>query len=150
MQRPCQNRFLETLRQNRKKGSFLSANDTNSAQAIVAHDWIRYSVNSNAVYGLINAMATISEFEFVRIVDGIEEDRDLIIRHNPIGTPAETLLWMLMSCLVSFLSLSDNETPCFTGRPDAETYKEAIRFILRNQADPQFDPEPALDRLSQV
>jgi len=95
-------------------------------------------------------MATISENEFVRIVEGIEEDRDIIIRHNPIGTPAETLLWMLMSCLVSFLSLSDNETPCFTGRPDVETYKEAIRFILRNQADPQFDPEPALDRLSQV
>jgi len=95
-------------------------------------------------------MATIRETEFVRIVDGIAEDRDLIIRHNPIGTPDETLLWMLMSCLVSFLSLGDNETPCFTGRPDAETYKEAIRFILRNQADPQFDPEPALDRLSQV
>jgi hypothetical protein len=95
-------------------------------------------------------MATINETEFVRIVQGIEDDRDLIVRHNPIGTPAETLLWMLMSCLVSYLSLSDNQTPCFTGRPDAETYREAIRFILRNHSEPEFDAEPALDRLSQV
>ena len=95
-------------------------------------------------------MTTISEKEFVRIAEGIAEDRDLIIRHNPIGTPSETLLWMLMSCLVSYQSLSDNETPCFTGRPDEETYKEAIRFIVRNHADPGFDPEPSLDRLSQV
>jgi hypothetical protein len=93
-------------------------------------------------------MARISEAEFDRIVDGIEEDRDVIIRHNPIGTPAETLLWMTMSCLVTYLSLSDNETPCFTGRPDAETYREAIRFIVRNHSDPEFDPGPALDRLS--
>ena len=92
----------------------------------------------------------INERELLRIVDGIEEDRDLIIKHNPIGTPAETLLWMLMSCLVSYLSLSDNETPCFTGRPDADTYKEAIRFILRHHSNPQFDPERQLDRLSQV
>jgi hypothetical protein len=95
-------------------------------------------------------MSTISEIEFDRIVEGIGDDRDLIIRHNPIGTPDETLLWMLMSCLVSYLSLNDNQTPCFTGRPDAETYKEAIRFILRNHADPQFDPEPTLDKLSKV
>jgi len=148
MQRPCQKVFLETLRQKGKKGLYLSANDTNSAQAIVAHDWIRYSGKGNAVYGLINAMDTISEIQFVRIVDGIEEDRDLIIRHNPIGTPAETLLWMLMSCLVSFLSLSDNETPCFTGRPDAETYKEAILFILRDRKEPGFEPAPYLERLS--
>jgi len=95
-------------------------------------------------------MTRLSENQFVTIIEGIEEDREIIIRHNPIGTPVETLLWMLMSCLVSYLSLNDNETPCFTGRPDAETYKEAIRFIVRNHSDPEFDPEPALDRLSQV
>ena len=95
-------------------------------------------------------MTRINEKEFLRIVEGIEDDRDLIIRHNPIGTPAETLLWMLMSCLVSYLSLSENQTPCFTGRPDEETYREAIRFILRNHSDAEFDAEPALDRLSQV
>jgi hypothetical protein len=93
-------------------------------------------------------MTTISEAEFERIVLGLHDDRGTIIKHNPIGTPDETMLWMLVSCLVSYLSLSDLETPCFTGRPDAETYREAIRFILRNHATADFDAEPYLDKLS--
>jgi hypothetical protein len=92
----------------------------------------------------------MNEAEFLRIAEGIDRDRDIIIRHNPIGSSAETLLWMLMSCLVTYLSLDDTETPCFTGRPDEETYREAIRFILRNHSNPEFDPEPALDRLSKL
>ena len=93
-------------------------------------------------------MATISEAEFNRLVDGILEDRDVIIRHNPIGSGEETLLWMLMSCLVSYLSLDDTGTPCFTGRPDAETYREAIRFILRGRTAGDFDTEPYLAKLT--
>ena len=93
-------------------------------------------------------MATIKETEFARIVEGIAEDREMIIKHNPIGTEIEILLWMLLSCLVTYLSLSDAETPCFTGRPDADTYREAIRFVLRNHASEDFDPEPHLAKLS--
>jgi hypothetical protein len=93
-------------------------------------------------------MATINEAEFERIVGGLLDDRDTIIKHNPIGTPDETMLWMLVSCLVSYLSLSDLETPCFTGRPDADTYREAVRFILRNHASSDFDAEPYLVKLS--
>lgn len=93
-------------------------------------------------------MATITELEFKRLVDGILEDRELIIRHNPIGSDDETLLWMLMSCLVSYLSLDDTDTPCFTGRPDAETYGEAIRFILRGRVAGDFDAEPYLAKLT--
>jgi hypothetical protein len=133
-----------------EKKDLLSVFDTRSAQAIVAHDSIQYRDARGKVYGLIDMMSRISEEQFRQIVEGIDEDRDIIIRHNPIGTPAETLLWMLMSCLVSYLSLTDNETPCFTGRPDADTYREAIRFILRNHSSPEFDPEPALARLSEV
>ena len=94
-------------------------------------------------------MVSINRAEFERIVEGILEDRDLIIKHNPVGTTEEILLWMLVSCLVSYLSLSDTETPCFTGRPDAETYREAIRFILRSRTAGDFDPEPYLAKLSQ-
>lgn len=93
-------------------------------------------------------MAAISELQFKRLVDGILEDQEVIIRHNPIGSGEETLLWMLMSCLVSYLSLDDTETPCFTGRPDAETYREAIRFILRGRVDGDFDAEPYLAKLT--
>ena len=92
-------------------------------------------------------MTSISEDEFGRIVTGIIEDKDVILRHNPIGNADETLLWMLLSCLVSYLSLEDSETPCFTGRPDAATYAEAIRFILRGRKRPDFDEQPYLDKL---
>jgi len=90
----------------------------------------------------------ITESEFARIVSGIVADRASIIKHNPIGTPEETLLWMLMSSLVMYLSLDDAETPCFTGRPDEETYRTAIRFILAKRKAEDFDADPYLDKLT--
>ena len=75
-------------------------------------------------------ISRISESEFARIVTGVAEDRESIIKHNPIGTPEETLLWMLLSSLVVYLSLEEIETPCFPGKSDAKAYREAIRFIL--------------------
>ena len=92
-------------------------------------------------------MTEITEAEFGTIVDGIFEDRESIVRHNPIGTEEETLLWMLMSSLVVYLSLNEMETPCFTGRPDANTYKDAIEFILRRRKADEFDAGPLIDKL---
>jgi hypothetical protein len=92
-------------------------------------------------------MTEITEAEFRKIVGGILNDRESIFRHNPIGTEEETLLWMLMSSLVVYLSLNEMETPCFTGRPDASTYREAIGFILRGRRADEFDPEPLIDKL---
>ncbi|MDQ4122735.1 MAG: hypothetical protein M3209_14955 [Acidobacteriota bacterium] len=87
----------------------------------------------------------ISEVEFKRIVDGIFDEREVIYKHNPIGTLEETLLWMLMSVLISYLSLSEQETPCFPGAPTSETYREAILFILRGRAA-DFEPEKYLNK----
>ena len=92
-------------------------------------------------------MTEITEAEFKKIVDGIFEDRESIVRNNPIGTEEETLLWMLMSSLVVYLSLNEMETPCFTGRPDANTYKDAIEFILRGRKADEFDAGPLIDKL---
>lgn len=89
----------------------------------------------------------ISRDEFERICVGLHDDRESILKHNPIGTADETMLWMLTSCMVSYLSLSDIETPCFTGRPDAATYREAIHFILRDRMTEPFDIDAALDAL---
>jgi len=89
----------------------------------------------------------ISEAEFARIVAGITEDREQIIKHNPLGTPREILLWMLLSCLVSFLNLTEIETPCFTGTPTAETYRDAILFVLRERRMGNFDAEKYLSEL---
>jgi hypothetical protein len=92
-------------------------------------------------------MTKISEAEFARICSGITEDRATIIKHNPIGAPDETLLWMLLSCLISYLNLSDIETPCFNGMPNAETYREAIMFVLRDRRAEDFDPEPHIEEI---
>ena len=94
-------------------------------------------------------MTKISETEFARICDGIYEDRESIHRHNPIGTRDETLLWMLLSVLVSYLSLSEIETPCFNGKPTAETYRQAILFVLRERKTEDFDAEKYLVKLSE-
>ena len=93
-------------------------------------------------------MAPISEAEFRKILDGIIEDREVIIRNNPIGSHEEVLLWMLLSSLVVYLSLNDMETPCFSGRPDARTYREAIEFVLRDRRSGEFDVGKLLDKLS--
>ena len=92
-------------------------------------------------------MTKISEREFARICEGLYEDRESIFRHNPIGTREETLLWMLLSILISYLSLSEIETPCFTGIPTAETYRQAILFILKDRKIEDFDAENYLDKL---
>ena len=92
-------------------------------------------------------MTKISEAEFAGICGGIRDDRDAILKHNPIGTRDETLYWMLLSVLISYLSLSEIETPCFTGRPDAKTYREAILFILRPRMEISFDAGRYLDEL---
>ena len=92
-------------------------------------------------------MTKISEQEFSRICEGIDEDRQKIYKYNPIGTEEETLLWMLLSILLSYLSLSEIETPCFTGLPTAETYRQAILFILKDRKTEDFDVENYLDKL---
>jgi len=92
-------------------------------------------------------MTKISEAEFARICEGIVEDRESIIKHNPIGTDEEILLWMLLSCLISYLNLSDLETPCFTGKPDAKTYRDAVIFVLNERRLDDFNPNQNLENL---
>lgn len=93
------------------------------------------------------SMTKISEKEFAKICSGIFKDRETIYKHNPIGTAEETLLWMLLGVLISFLSLSEVETPCFNGKPDAETFREAISFVLENRKTKDFSEEKYLDEM---
>jgi hypothetical protein len=93
-------------------------------------------------------MTKISEGEFARICDGIIEDRESIIKHNPLGTDEEILLWMLLSCLITYLSLSDIETPCFNGKPNAETYRDALIFVLKERRSDDFDANKYLNKFA--
>ncbi len=92
-------------------------------------------------------MNKISEKEFAHLCEGIDADRDKIWKHNPIGAMDETLLWMLLSVLISYLSLSEIETPCFTGLPTAETYRDAILFVLKDRKLDDFDANLHLEKL---
>ncbi len=93
-------------------------------------------------------MRYITEEEFARLCRGIHDDAEIILRHNPIGTREETLLWMLLGCLINYLSLTDIETPCFTGTPTAATYSDAILFVVeKRQAEP-FDARRYLDEMT--
>lgn len=91
-------------------------------------------------------MSKISESEFAGICEGIYLDREIICLHNPIGTQEEILLWMLLCCLISYLSLSDIETPCFNGKPTAKTYREAILFVINDRKSGEFNPEKYLSK----
>ena len=93
-------------------------------------------------------MTRITEAEFKHICDGIYEDRESIIKHNPLGTREEILLWMLLSCLISYLNLSDIETPCFTGKPDADTYRNAILFVVKDRMESVFNVDDYLEKLT--
>lgn len=92
-------------------------------------------------------MIKISERELAKICDGVYQDRESILRHNPIGTREETLLWMLLSCLISYLNLTETDTPCFTGMPDAETYRKAILYVLQQRRIENFAVEKYLDEI---
>ena len=52
-----------------------------------------------------------------------------------------------MSCLISYLSLSDIETLCFTGRPDEKTYRDAIFYILEKRRAAAFDADKYINEL---
>lgn len=95
-------------------------------------------------------MKRIGEKEFARICGEIAADSRSICKHNPLGTREEILLWMLLGCLTVYLSLSDAETPCFTGAPTAQTYRDAILYVLRNRRESDFDAEKYLNQLITV
>lgn len=92
-------------------------------------------------------MNKISESEFAAICAGISRDSQRIIEHNPIGTRDETLLWMLLSVLNSYLSLDDSDAPCFTGRPDVHTFRNAIDYVLTNRRLDDFDHGPLIEKM---
>ncbi len=90
-------------------------------------------------------MRKISETELAKICCALIADRESICRHNPIGTNEEILLWMLLGVLNSYLSLTEIETPCLTGKPTAETYRQAIKFVLQNRKTVNFNEEKYLE-----
>ncbi len=57
---------------------------------------------------------------------------------------------MLLGVLASYLNLSEIETPCFTAAPTAQTYRDAIGFVLQNRRETAFDVDEYLNRLTKI
>jgi len=55
---------------------------------------------------------------------------------------------MLLNSLIIYLNLTDLETPCFNGKPDAKVYRDAILFALKERRIDDFDADKYLDGLA--
>jgi hypothetical protein len=93
-------------------------------------------------------MSTISEQEFKKLCDDVYADRARIYRFNPNVSRREALLWMLLGCLLSLLSVPVLEQPGVYGDSGADPYGDAVCALLRERMMPAFDPRIYLNELS--
>ncbi|HEX8746199.1 MAG TPA: hypothetical protein VF717_03310 [Pyrinomonadaceae bacterium] len=91
---------------------------------------------------------TISAGEFKRLCDEVYRDRQEIYEFNPAAGRRDALLWMLLGCLLSLLSVRDEELEALAGSSGAGDYGEVIHKLLRERGAPPFDPGPYLEGLS--
>ncbi|MBA3768282.1 MAG: hypothetical protein H0W99_15155 [Acidobacteria bacterium] len=94
-------------------------------------------------------MTTISELEFKRLCDDIYADRRQVYAFNPNVSRREALLWMLLGCLVSLLSIPILEQPSVYGGVSSDPYGDAVCEVLKDHTQPAFDPGIYLLELSE-
>lgn len=94
-------------------------------------------------------METISKEEFQRLCDEIYRDRFEVYEFNPDLSRREAALWMLMGCLISLLSVTDEELQRLASSSGRETYGDLVCELVRKHAAPPFDPSTHLEKLAQ-
>jgi hypothetical protein len=93
-------------------------------------------------------MSNISAEEFEKLCQDIYADRWQIYSFNPNVSRREALLWMLLGCLVSLLSVPILDQPSVYGGSRPDPYADAICELLQQRMEPAFDPRIYLDELS--
>lgn len=94
-------------------------------------------------------MSTISAEEFEKLCRDIYADRWQIYEFNPNASRREALLWMLLGCLVSLLSVPLLDQPSVYGNSRPDPYAAAICELLETRMNPPFNPRAYLDQLSE-
>ena len=94
-------------------------------------------------------MSTISEQEFRKLCDDIYADRQQVYAFNPNVSRREALLWMLLGCLVSLLSIPILEQPSVYGGSSSDPYGDAVCEVLKDHMEAAFDPKTYLLELSE-
>lgn len=93
-------------------------------------------------------MSTISEQEFKKLCDDAYADRFQIYAFNPNVSRREALLWMILGCLLTLLSVPILEQPSAYGGASDDPYGDAICEVLKDRMEPDFDPQTYLSELS--
>jgi hypothetical protein len=91
---------------------------------------------------------TISAGEFEKLCRDIYADRQQVYSFNPNASRREALLWMLLGCLVSLLSVPILDQPSVYGNSRPDPYADAIVELLQPRMNPAFDPRIYLDQLT--
>jgi hypothetical protein len=90
---------------------------------------------------------TISEGEFQRLCDELYKDRLEIYSFRPDTNRSEAILWMLLGCLISLLSVTDAELQALAGESTLNPYTDAICKLLQARAASPFDARPCIEEL---
>ncbi len=91
---------------------------------------------------------TISESELRRVCDEIYRDRFEIYAFNPGASQSDALLWMLLGCLISLLSVEEEELQALFESSGQASYTDATCKLLEGRTAPPFDPRPVVEELS--
>jgi hypothetical protein len=87
--------------------------------------------------------------EFEKLCRDIYADRRQIYSFNPNASHREALLWMLLGCLVSLLSVPILDQPGVYGGSSTDPYADAICELLQPRMNPAFEPRVYLDELTE-
>jgi hypothetical protein len=90
----------------------------------------------------------ISESELKRVCDELYEDRFEIYAFNPGASHGDALLWMLTGCLISLLSVDEEELQTLFGSSGLTSYADAVCKLLEGRAHPPFDARAVVDELT--
>lgn len=96
----------------------------------------------------LEGVETISEADFEKLCDEIYRDRFEIYDFNPGASKREAVLWMLLGCLISLLSVTDAELQSLVDSSSQDPYGESVCKLLRARGSPPFDPQPFVEELS--
>ncbi|MDX6692772.1 MAG: hypothetical protein QOF02_375 [Blastocatellia bacterium] len=93
-------------------------------------------------------MSFITEQEFIKLCDELYADRHQLYAFNPNIARREAVLWMLLGCLLSLLSIPDAEQSGLLNGASADPYAAAVSELLRTRMRPPFEPQVHLAELS--
>jgi hypothetical protein len=90
----------------------------------------------------------ISESELKRVCDDLYGDRFEIYAFNPGASHNEALLWMLVGCLISLLSVNEEELRTLFDSSGPTSYADAVCKLLEGRTQPPFDVRAVVDELT--